>query len=105
MIGLAAPGVTMGRMLRAPEGTPRTREGEGARARDLLGPAWRGPPKGILVALGVGLVVVVGLLLAFGPVTRGRIAREAERRNLEVDVGQIRPGFFAVTLRDVRVRP
>jgi len=52
-------------------------------------------------------VVVLGLiagLVAIGPVVRGRVAREAARRRLEVTVGSVRPGFFAASLRDVKVR-
>ncbi|MBX3230546.1 MAG: transglycosylase domain-containing protein [Labilithrix sp.] len=52
----------------------------------------------------LALLVVVAAV-AFGPVVRGRVAREAARRHLEVEVGAVRPGFFAVTLRDVRVKP
>jgi len=52
---------------------------------------------------------VVALALAggasFGPIVRGRIAKEADRRKLDVEVGSIRPGFFSIRLADVRVRP
>ncbi|MBX3220374.1 MAG: transglycosylase domain-containing protein [Labilithrix sp.] len=51
------------------------------------------------------LLLVVAGALAFGPLVRSRVASEGERRNLDIDVGGVRPGFFAVTLRDVRVRP
>jgi hypothetical protein len=51
---------------------------------------------------------VVALALAgivsFGPLVRGRVAKEAQRRRLDVEVGSVRPGFFAITLADVRVR-
>ena len=42
--------------------------------------------------------------LSFGPVVRARVAREAARRHLEVRVGAVRPGWFAVRLVDVSVR-
>jgi hypothetical protein len=66
---------------------------------------WRRPPRALLIAGAAALVVVVVILLAFGPIVRAKVAREADRRNLEVEVGRVRPGFFAVTLRDVRVKP
>ena len=56
----------------------------------------------------VGAVVgaaALGSALAFGPIVRSRVAKEAARRNLAVDVGTVRPGWFAVRLLDVHVRP
>ncbi len=64
------------------------------RRRTLL---WVGVPLGAVVLLGV-----IGLL-AVGPIVRGRVAKEAARRRLDVDVGSVHPGFFAVRLGDVRV--
>ncbi|HEY8080330.1 MAG TPA: hypothetical protein VIF62_39640, partial [Labilithrix sp.] len=64
------------------------------RGRTLV---WIGAPIGA-----VALLVVIGLL-AFGPIVRARIAKEAARRGLDVEVGSVRPGFFAVKLGDVRV--
>jgi hypothetical protein len=61
--------------------------------------------RALLIAAGVAVLIVGVLALAFGPLARARIAAEADRRQLDVDVGSIRPGFFAVTLADVRVRP
>jgi hypothetical protein len=55
-------------------------------------------------ALGAGLLALAAAL-AFGPVVRGRVAREAARRGLSVDVGSVRPGFFAVELGNVDVAP
>lgn len=58
------------------------------------------------LAIGGG-VIFAGLVtaaLAFGPIVRSRVAKEAERRNLDVSVDRVRPGFFAVELGDVRVR-
>ncbi len=52
---------------------------------------------------GAALLVVIGLL-AFGPIVRSRIAAEGARRRVEVTVGAVRPGFFAVNLADVHVR-
>lgn len=59
----------------------------------------------LVAALGGALALVVALIAGCGPLVRARVAREAERRQLDVEVGRVRPGFFAVTLRDVRVRP
>ena len=66
---------------------------------------YRGSRGGVLI--GCAVVFVLGLVgaISFGPVVRGRIAREAERRKLDVDVGMVRPGFFAISLADVRIRP
>lgn len=66
--------------------------------------AWRWLGRGRYVLggfLGFGLAT----LIAFGPVARGRIAREAERRGVIVTIGHVRPGFFAVVLEDVRASP
>lgn len=53
---------------------------------------------------GLLLVLLIGLV-AFVPVVRSKVAKEAARRHLEVTVGSVRPGFFAVRLNDVRVKP
>lgn len=55
--------------------------------------------------LGGIVLVAAGVLASFGPVVRSRIAKEAERRHVDVDVGSVRPGFFAVVLHHVTVRP
>ncbi len=58
----------------------------------------------VLGGFGGFVVLLVVALLAFGPIVRSRIAREGERRRLDVTVGSVRPGFFAVSLRDVHVK-
>ena len=58
-----------------------------------------------LIAIGIAVALVGAGVLAFGPVVRARIAAEAKGRHLEVDVGGVRPGWFAVRLLNVRVRP
>jgi hypothetical protein len=58
---------------------------------------WLGVPLGISLML-------IAVLIAFGPIVRARVAKEAEKRRLEVTVGSVRPGFFAVSLGDVRVK-
>jgi len=50
------------------------------------------------------VVLLVVVLLAFGPIVRSRVAKEGERRRLDVTVGSVRPGFFAVNLKDVHVK-
>lgn len=60
------------------------------------------------VLLACGLVVgglSLGGALAFGPIVRGKVDDAAHARNLDVTVGTVRPGWFSVTLRDVRARP
>lgn len=72
---------------------PRTR----ARRRRL--------PRALLIAGGVTLALLIGALLAVGPIVRARVAKEATRRHLEITVGSVRPGFFTVTLGDVHLKP
>src|ERR1700691_73827 len=55
---------------------------------------------GVLVS-----TVLVVVAAALGPVVRGQVATEAARRGLEVQVGSVRPGWFAVRLLDVVVHP
>ena len=43
--------------------------------------------------------------LAFGPIVRSQVAAEAARRHLDVEVGAVRPGWFAVRLLDVTAHP
>ena len=54
------------------------------------------------------LAVLAGLVLAacagFSPAVRALATNEASKRRLELEIGQVRPGWFAVTLRDVHVR-
>lgn len=57
-----------------------------------------------LVALGLLTVLIAAAALAFGPIVRGRVAREAARRHLHVEVGRVRLAWLAVRLLDVRVR-
>lgn len=60
----------------------------------------------VIVPVALGLVLAGGVAAAaFGPVVRGKVAAEAERRHLDVELGAVRPGFFAVVLRRVRVSP
>ena len=63
------------------------------------------PRRKWLIGAGCALGAFVIALAAFGPIARGRIEKEAERRHLEVTVGSVRPGFFSVVLGDVRIKP
>ena len=65
----------------------------------------RRPPRGAILAGALLLAMLLVTAFSFGPIVRGRIAKEAEKRKLEVEVGGVRPGFFSVSLHDVRVRP
>jgi len=59
------------------------------------------------LVLGGGLVstLLLAVVAAFGPVVRSQVATEAARRGLDVQVGSVRAGWFAVRLLDVEVRP
>ncbi len=59
------------------------------------------------VAAGASGAAVVALVAAalFGPVVRGRVAKEAARRGLVVTVGSVHPAWFGVVLEDVVVAP
>lgn len=76
------------------DGRPRA----GAARRRRVVRALAGGAGGVLV------LVLVGLF-AFAPLVRSRIAKEAARRRLDVAVGAVRPGFFSITLKEVRLRP
>ncbi len=58
-----------------------------------------------LAVLGAGALLTVSGIAAFVPIVRTRVAHEADRRHLEVTVGAVRPGFFAVVLKNVTVKP
>lgn len=87
-------------MLRAHHRPPPSAE-----AGSRLARLFRRPPKSVIALLGTLVVVLAIGALAFGPLVRARVAKEAERRRLDVEVGRVRPGFFSITLRDVRARP
>jgi hypothetical protein len=59
------------------------------------------PPR--LAGFGVLVVSGIALALSIGPLVRARVAAEAARHHLEVRVGGVRPGWFAVRLLDVDV--
>ena len=91
-------------MLRAPPSRDREQP-----ARAVSGPAAPGlnrrrlPTPWVLAIAGGAVVLLVTGLLAFGPFVQSRIATECARRRVDVTVGSVRPGFFAVNLKDVHV--
>lgn len=102
-------------MLRAPDNrtTDRPHEGPAAHARpgsqsgvhdSETRPKWRVRRVWLLAGGGAALLLLVVGLLAFGPIVRSKVANEGRRRRLDVTIGSVRPGFFAVNLKDVRVR-
>lgn len=75
------------------------------KGREKAAAVWRRvPPAAIWGAAGVLFVLLVALL-AFVPIVRSKVAKEAAKRHLDVTVGSVRPGFFAVRLNDVHVKP
>lgn len=72
--------------------------------------AWRWPRrlrlsrKQTIASAAVALALIL-VTVGFGPIARGRVMSEAARRHLEVHVGSVRPGWFAVGLKDVTVQP
>jgi len=60
------------------------------------------------VALGAAILLALAVVVfaaSFGSLVRARVDRTAHKRRLDVQVGRVVPGWFAVTLRDVVVRP
>lgn len=55
-------------------------------------------------ALGGLMAISLAAALAFGPVTRKRVAKEAESRGLVIGVGSVAPAWFAVELRSVDLK-
>lgn len=98
----------MGAMLRAPPRrseprhavsgrSERPRPGERYVSRRVRGPI-------LLAAILVLALLAIGAA-SFGPLVRAKIAREAARHNLEIEVATVRPLAFGIALHDVRVRP
>ena len=63
------------------------------------------PKRAKFIGAGIACVAVTSGALGFGPCVRSKVAAEANRRHLDVVVGGVRPGWFAVRLVDVTVRP
>ena len=93
-------------MLRAPPSESRPQQAREPRGALQSVVAWtRRAPKAWLIGLPVGaLVLFVAVIVAFAPIVRSRVVKEGAKRRLDVTVGKVRPGFFAVSLQDVHVR-
>jgi hypothetical protein len=59
--------------------------------------------------VGAGLGLIASLMaiagLCFAPLVRSRVESEARRRDLEISLEGVRPGWFSIVLRGIRVRP
>lgn len=93
-------------MLRAPPSrtTDRPEAGPVAHSTPPAALSRRLPKAWLAGAAGVAIVLIVTALLAFGPIVRSKVAKEGQRRRLDVTVGSVRPGFFAANLKDVHVK-
>jgi hypothetical protein len=63
------------------------------------------PPPRRTIPLLAALAVLGAPAIAFGPIVRGRLAAEAQRRHVDLTVGGVRPGWWSVKLTDVHLRP
>src|SRR4051812_17229108 len=98
MLRAAPPSRTTDRPAPIAEARATLRDEHEKKARRRIPRAW------LLGSAGVVLTLVVAGLVAFGPIVRSRVAKEADRRRADVTIGSVRPGFFAVNLEDVHVR-
>ncbi len=57
---------------------------------------------GVIAAASAALLLLVAAL-SFGPIVRSKMKSRAEHRGLVVEAGRVSPGWFAVTVHDVRV--
>ena len=63
------------------------------------------PRRTKLVALaGLGLTLLGAAALSFAPIVRGRATAVAERRGIQLEIGEVRPGFGGIWLRDLTLR-
>ena len=93
-------------MLRAPPSRTSDRPETGPVAHStppVVAMLRRLPKVWLAVGAGVAIVIVVAGLFAFGPIVRSKVAKEGQRRRLDVTVGSVAPGFFAANLKDVHV--
>jgi hypothetical protein len=63
------------------------------------------PSRRDLIVAGALATAAAAIAVSFAPVVRGIVARAAALRHAEVTVGTVRPGWFAVRLLDLQVRP
>src|SRR5688572_31415852 len=60
--------------------------------------------KRLQIACAVAVLLVSGLALAFGPTVRAVARSRAAAQGLELDIGGVRPGWFAIHLKDTALR-
>jgi len=58
----------------------------------------------LLALLGLGCVLLGGSALSFGPIVRARAAAVAERRGIQLEIGQVRLGLGGIWLRGIALR-
>src|ERR1700733_708762 len=58
-----------------------------------------------ITSVGVAVLFCVAIGFGFAPLVRRRIAAIARARHLDVSVESITPGWFALSLNEVRVAP
>ena len=58
----------------------------------------------LLALLGLGGALIGTALLSFAPIVRARAAAVAERRGIQLEIGQVRAGFGGVWLRELTLR-
>src|SRR3954470_23657898 len=58
----------------------------------------------LAVLLGLGSALLGAAALSFGPIVRARAASLAERRGIQLEIGQVRVGWGGVWLREIAVR-
>ncbi|MEI9954072.1 MAG: biosynthetic peptidoglycan transglycosylase [Pseudomonadota bacterium] len=58
----------------------------------------------LFALLGLGSVLLGGAALSFGPIVRARAVAVAERRGIQLEIGQVRAGLGSVWLREIALR-
>jgi len=58
----------------------------------------------LLAALGVGCALLGAAALSFAPIVRARAASLAERRGMQLEIGQVRAGLGGIWLREIALR-
>ncbi|MEI9941530.1 MAG: biosynthetic peptidoglycan transglycosylase [Pseudomonadota bacterium] len=58
----------------------------------------------LVALLGLGSALIGAALLSFGPIVRARAAVAAERRGIQLEIGQVRAGLGGVWLREITLR-
>lgn len=77
----------------------------GVNIRAVVRFEWTKGRKRAAIGAASSLVLVLLAAFSFGPFVRSRVNQDASRRGVTVNVGHVRPGWFAVQLEDVTVEP